>query len=48
MVEEVEKYRKMKVDALFVPICLFPNKNWDTFGMILYRKLNENYFNISM
>ena len=30
MVEEVEKYRKMKVDALFVPICLFPNKNWDT------------------
>lgn len=30
MVKEVEKYQKMNVDALIVPICLFPNKNWAT------------------
>jgi uroporphyrinogen decarboxylase len=30
MVKEVEKYRKMQVDVLTVPICLFPNKNWAT------------------
>ncbi len=30
MVNEVEKYRKLRMDAITVPICLFPNKNWDT------------------
>ena len=30
LVNEVAKYRKMKIDGMTMPVCLFPNKNWDT------------------